>query len=79
MTDCGFRQARECGCPADTCSVQKPVTLAPYVIPSWRDHLAVCLTVGVIAGLVAFAVAARMEPTLKLTDLVNQESSYEPR
>lgn len=36
--------------------------------------MAVCLFVGVIAGLAAFATAARMEPNLKLNDLDQQES-----
>lgn len=76
---CGFRQARECGCPAEACAVERPVTAAPTVAFSWLGHLAVCLTGGVIAGLIMFAVAARMEPTLKFTDLVNQEQYHADR
>lgn len=39
MIFCQFRTERECGCPAEACAVQ-PVTPAPYIIPSWRSHLA---------------------------------------
>lgn len=47
---CQFRTERECGCPADACAVQKPVTPAPVIIPSWRTHLA-----AVVFGLAVFA------------------------
>jgi ABC-type uncharacterized transport system permease subunit len=36
--------------------------------------MAVCLFVGVIAGIAAFATAARMEPNLKINDLIAQEN-----
>jgi hypothetical protein len=35
--------------------------------------MAVCLFVGVIAGIAAFATAARMEPNFKSQDLIAQE------
>jgi hypothetical protein len=38
--------------------------------------MAVCLFVGVIA---AFLAAALMEPKLRTSDLINQESSYVAR
>jgi hypothetical protein len=52
LDTCGFRQARECGCPAEACAVQ-PVTPAPVVIPTWRDHLA-----AIVFGLVMAVLAA---------------------
>lgn len=48
MSFCQFRTERECGCPVDTCVVQ-PVTTAPVVIFSWRDHLA-AIVFGLVVG-----------------------------
>lgn len=47
---CDFRTERECGCPAEACAVQ-PVTPAPVVTFSWRDHLAAIVFGLVMAGL----------------------------
>lgn len=54
LDTCGFRQARECGCPADACAVQ-PVTPAPVIIPSWRSHLA-AIVFGLVMALLAAGV-----------------------
>lgn len=67
---CGFRQARECLCPASTCE-QRPATPAPVILISARTQMAVCLFVGVIA---AFLAAALMEQKLRTSDLINQEA-----
>jgi hypothetical protein len=71
---CGFRQARECLCPSDTCLAQPAAQAPPVILISARTQLAVCLFVGVIAGLAAFATAARMEPNFKSQDLIAQEN-----
>lgn len=73
MTRCDFRSYGECGCPADACAVQKPVTQAPVVIPSWRDHLA-----SVVFGLAVFAFVftamSAWNSQLRAEAKINQEN-----
>lgn len=57
---CGFRQARECGCYAEACAVQ-PITAAPVVTFTWRDHLAAIVFGLVMAGLAAGTMHALNE------------------
>lgn len=56
MSDCGFRLFDGCACKGE-CQA-KPFTPPPLVVFSWRDHLAVCLTVGMVAGFTAFGLMA---------------------
>lgn len=72
MTDCIVKQYG-CSCPPDACSV-RPVTRAPVISFSWRDHIVTCLFIGVLTGIAVFAVAARAEPYLKNHDLIAQEN-----
>jgi len=73
-SDCIVKQYG-CSCPPDTCSAQSAATTAPVISFSWRDHLVLCLTAGFIAGIVAFAIAARAEPYFKRQALEQQEST----
>jgi membrane protein implicated in regulation of membrane protease activity len=70
---CGFRQARECGCPAEACAVQ-PVTPAPVVLISLKTQAIVCLFLGFV---MAIGSAAWMEAKLKTDDRTNQEASVQ--
>lgn len=64
----------ECGCSSDHCAVQPPKPQEAPIRFSVRDQLMVCAFIGVIAGIAAFAVAARAEPYLKNQHLANQEN-----
>lgn len=77
MSDCGFRQARECGCPAEACAVQ-PVTPAPVIIPSWRSHLAAVVFGSAVALSVYFAMSAWNEQLGKDAK-INQEQYHANR
>ncbi len=70
---CGFREARECACKPTRCAVQPQPTPAPVPRFTVRDQLMVCAFIGVVAGIAAFAVAARAEPYLKTQDRIAQE------
>lgn len=74
MTRCDFRTERECACEATRCAVQPQTTPAPVPRFTVRDQLMVCAFIGVVAGIAAFAVAARAEPYLKNQHLANQEN-----
>lgn len=67
---CGFRQARECGCPAEACAVQKPVTQAPVFMPSLKTQAITCLFLGFVATIISAAV---METKLRTDARTNQE------
>lgn len=72
---CGFNIARECACK-DRCAVQPPKAQEAPIRFSVRDQLVVCAFIGVVAGIVTFAVAARAEPYLKLNDQIAQEVTH---
>lgn len=76
MSLCQFRTERECGCPADACAVQKPVTPAPFVIFSWRSHLAAVVFGSAVALSVYFAMSAWNEQLGKDAK-INQEASFQ--
>ena len=65
-----------CSCAPGECSVEKPITPAPLILISLKTQAIVCLFVAVVAGIAAFATAARMEPNMKLNDLLAQESRH---
>jgi hypothetical protein len=67
--DCGFRQARECGCPAEACAAQ-PVRPAPVVLISLKTQAIVCLFLGFVAMI---GSAAWMESQYRTDDRTNQE------
>jgi hypothetical protein len=71
--ECLIRAFGGCVCPPGECA-EKPATPAPVILISARTQMAVCLTIGVIAGIAAFATAARMEPNFKTQDLIAQEN-----
>lgn len=73
---CGFREARECACKPTRCAVQPQTTPAPVPRFTVRDQLMVCAFIGVVAGIAAFAVAARAEPHFKLEALKCQEACH---
>ncbi|MEK1908210.1 MAG: hypothetical protein AAAB13_20750 [Pseudomonas sp.] len=74
MIPCSLKTIGECACPTDRCSVQPPKAQEAPIRFSVRDQLMVCAFIGVIAGIAAFAVAARAEPYLKNQNLANQEN-----
>jgi hypothetical protein len=73
MTRCDLRGV-ECACPSDRCSVQPLKAQEAPIRFSVRDQLVVCAFIGVVAGIVTFAVAARAEPYLKDLKLDCQEA-----
>jgi hypothetical protein len=73
--DCGFRQARECGCPAEACAAQ-PVPPAPVVLISLKTQAIVCLFLGFVAMV---GSAAWMETKLKVQDQIAQENVHANR
>ncbi|ASR12105.1 hypothetical protein CHY08_34175 (plasmid) [Rhizobium leguminosarum bv. viciae] len=75
MTECIIRAFGGCACKDGECA-ERPVTPAPLIFISWRTQAATCLFIGALA---AFLSAAVMEPTLKFTDLVNQEQYHADR
>jgi hypothetical protein len=70
MTRCDFRTERECGCPAEACAVEKPVSVAPVVLISIKTQALTCLFLGFVAMI---GSAAWMETRLKAADRTNQE------
>lgn len=70
---CQFRTERECGCPADACAVEDPVTPAPVIIPSLKTQAITCLFIGFVVTIISAAV---METKVKKIDLINQEISH---
>ncbi|MGZ2449633.1 hypothetical protein ACVIRO_002387 [Rhizobium ruizarguesonis] len=58
--DCIIKAFGGCACPHGECAEQ-PVTPAPVVIPTWRDHLAAIVFGLVIAGLAAGTMHALNE------------------
>ncbi|MEZ2131878.1 MULTISPECIES: hypothetical protein [unclassified Sinorhizobium] len=56
MSDCGFKLFDGCACKGE-CQA-KPYMPPPLIVFSWRDHLAVCLAAGLVAGFTAFGLMA---------------------
>ncbi len=72
MTRCDLRGV-ECGCPADTCSVQpSKAHPAPILIATWKMQLATMTAGLLIFGFVFVAMSAWNEQ-LRRDNLVNQE------
>lgn len=75
MTDCIIKAFGGCACPDGECA-ERPVTVAPVILPSWRTQMAVCLFLGAVT---TFVSAAVMEMHYRNADRVQQESSYVAR
>lgn len=65
-------RSTECGCPPHLCAAA-PVEELTYRPTIW-DILKVSLFITVAAGFITFAVAARLEQTLKTQDQIAQEN-----
>lgn len=70
---CGFRQARECLCPAETCSAAKPATPTPTHQASVKTIMLTALTLGVVFIWFGFVALSEADRKFGEQDLRNQE------
>jgi hypothetical protein len=75
MTDCIVKAFGGCRCEDGECA-EKPVSVAPVILPSWRTQVITCLFLGAV---MTFVSAAVMEMHYRDAYRVQQESSYVPR
>lgn len=73
MSRCDFRSLGECGCPADTCDVQKPDTPEPTVSFPWRYQLAAVAT-GIVITCFLFVALSAANERIHIENLRNQEA-----
>lgn len=76
IQSCGFRQARECACPTNHCSVQPPKAKeAPVPRPTVRDQLVV-IAFGIAMTGFAYLALSEADRQFKAQDLRNQEVTH---
>lgn len=70
---CDLRTLNECACPADTCSVRKPATVAPTVQASIKTIMLTALTLGVVFTWFGFVALSRADEHFRKAALDQQE------